>query len=172
MIEAFWRSLKHQWLYLNSLDSIERLRALVKFFIEEHNTTDATFGLRRPDPGRDVLRHGGRPAGATGGGPEPGTGGAPCSKPGDDLQRVQWSASQPSRIANSSMISALTLLRTPLCERSAHTARPVLMNMNFLHLVVDRRAYLLPNDLRALAFLLLPEFGCELDSRIQTRCRS
>jgi transposase InsO family protein len=38
MIEAFWRSLKHQWLYLNSLDSIERLRSLVKFFVEEHNT--------------------------------------------------------------------------------------------------------------------------------------
>ena len=37
-------------------------------------------------------------------------------------KRVQCSASQPSRIANSSMISALTLLRTPLCERSAHTA--------------------------------------------------
>jgi hypothetical protein len=65
---------------------------------------------------------GSRPAGATGGGPEQGTSGAPCSKPGHDLQRVQWSASQPSRIANSSMISALTLLRTPLCERSAHTA--------------------------------------------------
>jgi hypothetical protein len=34
MIEAFWRSLKHQWLYLNSLDSIERLRALVEFYVE------------------------------------------------------------------------------------------------------------------------------------------
>ena len=38
MIEAFWRSLKHQWLYLNSLDAIERLRALVAFFVEAHNT--------------------------------------------------------------------------------------------------------------------------------------
>jgi transposase InsO family protein len=38
MIEAFWRSMKHQWLYLNSIDSIERLRVLVAFFIEEHNT--------------------------------------------------------------------------------------------------------------------------------------
>jgi len=28
MIEAFWRSLKPQWLYLNSLHSIARLRAL------------------------------------------------------------------------------------------------------------------------------------------------
>jgi transposase InsO family protein len=122
MIEAFWRSLKHQWLYLNSLDSIERLRALVKFFVEEHNTQmpHSAFAGQTPDEMYFGTAVG--PAGATGGGPEQGTGGAPCSKPGDDLQRVQWSASQPSRIANSSMISALTLLRTPLCERSAHTA--------------------------------------------------
>ena len=38
VIEAFWRSLKHQWLYLNSLDSIERLRGLVAFYVEQHNT--------------------------------------------------------------------------------------------------------------------------------------
>jgi hypothetical protein len=31
MIEAFWRSLKYQWLFLNSLDSIERLRVLIQF---------------------------------------------------------------------------------------------------------------------------------------------
>ncbi len=37
MIEAFWRSLKYQWLYLNSLDSIEKLRSLVEFFIEQNN---------------------------------------------------------------------------------------------------------------------------------------
>jgi len=38
MIEAFWRSLKHNWLYLNSLDSIERLRCLVQFFVQAHNS--------------------------------------------------------------------------------------------------------------------------------------
>ncbi len=37
MIEAWWRSLKHQWLFLNSLDTIERVRTLVAFFVEEHN---------------------------------------------------------------------------------------------------------------------------------------
>jgi transposase InsO family protein len=37
IIEAWWRSLKHQWLYLNSLDNIERLRTLVAFFVEAHN---------------------------------------------------------------------------------------------------------------------------------------
>jgi hypothetical protein len=38
MLEAFWRSLKHQWLYLNSPDSIERLQSLVEFYVEQHNT--------------------------------------------------------------------------------------------------------------------------------------
>ena len=51
MIEAFWRSLKHQWLYLNSLDSIERLRSLVKFYVEEHNTQmpHSAFAGQTPD---------------------------------------------------------------------------------------------------------------------------
>ena len=47
---------------------------------------------------------------------------APCFEPGYDLQSVQRSASQPSRIAKSTMISALTLLRTLFYGRSAHTA--------------------------------------------------
>ena len=37
MIEAWWRTLKHQWLYLNSLDSPSTLRRLVAFYVEEHN---------------------------------------------------------------------------------------------------------------------------------------
>jgi putative transposase len=37
MIEAWWRSLKHHWLFLNSLDTIERVRTLVAFFVEQHN---------------------------------------------------------------------------------------------------------------------------------------
>ena len=38
MIEAFWRSLKPNWLFLNSLDSMERLRSLVAFFVDAHNS--------------------------------------------------------------------------------------------------------------------------------------
>jgi transposase InsO family protein len=51
MIEAFWRSLKHNWLYLNSLVSIERLRSLAKFFVEEHNTQmpHSAFSGQTPD---------------------------------------------------------------------------------------------------------------------------
>jgi putative transposase len=51
MIEAFWRSLKHQWLYLNSLDSLTRLRTLVEFYVEQHNTQmpHAAFYGQTPD---------------------------------------------------------------------------------------------------------------------------
>ena len=39
------------WLYLNSLDSIERLRALVEFYVEQHNTQmpPAAFSGQTPD---------------------------------------------------------------------------------------------------------------------------
>jgi hypothetical protein len=37
MIEAFWRSLRHQWLYLHSLDSFTQLGGLIDFYVEEHN---------------------------------------------------------------------------------------------------------------------------------------
>jgi putative transposase len=38
MIEAYWRSLKHQWLYLNSLDNVAALEKLVVFHVEQHNS--------------------------------------------------------------------------------------------------------------------------------------
>ena len=37
MIEAWWRSLKHQWLFLHSLDSVTIVRRLVAFYVDEHN---------------------------------------------------------------------------------------------------------------------------------------
>jgi putative transposase len=37
MIEAWWRSLKHQWLFLHSLDSATTVRRLVAFYVDEHN---------------------------------------------------------------------------------------------------------------------------------------
>ena len=36
-LEASWRSLKHQWLYLNSLDSVAALQRLVAFYMQQHN---------------------------------------------------------------------------------------------------------------------------------------
>jgi transposase InsO family protein len=37
MIEAWWRSLKHQWLFLHQLDSVATIRRLVAFYVQEHN---------------------------------------------------------------------------------------------------------------------------------------
>jgi putative transposase len=37
MIEAWWRSLKHQWLFLHPLDNVATVRRLVAFYVEEHN---------------------------------------------------------------------------------------------------------------------------------------
>jgi putative transposase len=51
MIEAFWRSLKHSWLYLHSLESIESLRRLVDFYARQHNEVipHAAFEGQTPD---------------------------------------------------------------------------------------------------------------------------
>jgi transposase InsO family protein len=37
MIEAWWRSLQHQWLFLHPLDSVATVRRLVAFYVHEHN---------------------------------------------------------------------------------------------------------------------------------------
>jgi hypothetical protein len=37
MIEAWWRSLKHQWLFLHPLDSVATIRRLVAFYVHEHH---------------------------------------------------------------------------------------------------------------------------------------
>ncbi len=37
LIESWWRALKHQWLYLNTLDTVSRLEKLVAFYVDEHN---------------------------------------------------------------------------------------------------------------------------------------
>jgi transposase InsO family protein len=51
MIEAWWRALKHQWLFLNTLDGVAKLRRLVAFYVEEHNTRlpHSAFRGQTPD---------------------------------------------------------------------------------------------------------------------------
>lgn len=51
MIESWWRSLKHQWLYLNALDSVATIRKLVGFYIDQHNTQlpHSAFEGQTPD---------------------------------------------------------------------------------------------------------------------------
>ena len=51
MIEAWWRSLKHQWLFLHSLDSMATVGRLVAFYVDEHNRVlpHSAFRGQTPD---------------------------------------------------------------------------------------------------------------------------
>jgi transposase InsO family protein len=51
MIEAWWRSLKHPWLFLHSLDSVSTVRRLVAFSVDEHNRVlpHSAFRGQTPD---------------------------------------------------------------------------------------------------------------------------
>src|SRR6516164_1248450 len=51
MIEGWWRSLKHQWLFLHSLDSVTTVRRLVAFYVDEHNRVlpHSAFHGQTPD---------------------------------------------------------------------------------------------------------------------------
>jgi transposase InsO family protein len=51
MIEAWWRSLKHHWLFLHSLDSVATVRRLVAFYVEEQNRVlpHSAFRGQTPD---------------------------------------------------------------------------------------------------------------------------
>ena len=51
MIEAWWRSLKHQWLFLHALDSVTTVRRLVAFYVDEHNRVlpHSAFRGQTPD---------------------------------------------------------------------------------------------------------------------------
>jgi putative transposase len=51
MIEAWWRSLKHQWLFLHSLDRVTTVRRLVEFYVDEHNRVlpHSAFHGQTPD---------------------------------------------------------------------------------------------------------------------------
>jgi len=50
MIEAFWRSLKHGWLYLNALDTEATVRKHMAFFVEQHNTVMPHSAFAGPTP--------------------------------------------------------------------------------------------------------------------------
>ena len=63
LIEAWWRSLKHQWLYLNSLQTVSMVRNLVEFYVTEHNgrLPHSAFQGQTPDemyfgPGDQIPR--------------------------------------------------------------------------------------------------------------------
>jgi putative transposase len=51
MIEAFWRSLKHSWIYLHNLDNFSALGRLIEFYVEAHNAVmpHSAFNGQTPD---------------------------------------------------------------------------------------------------------------------------
>jgi transposase InsO family protein len=51
LIESWWRALKHQWLYLNTLDTVSTLEKLIAFYVDEHNTRlpHSAFRGQTPD---------------------------------------------------------------------------------------------------------------------------
>jgi transposase InsO family protein len=51
MIEAWWRQLKHNWLYLNDLDTANHVRSLIEFYVAEHNSKipHSAFQGQTPD---------------------------------------------------------------------------------------------------------------------------
>jgi hypothetical protein len=50
IIEAYWRSLKHQWLFLNELDNVRALEKLVAFHVEQHNSMMPHSAFRGQTP--------------------------------------------------------------------------------------------------------------------------
>ena len=63
LIESWWRVLKHQWLYLNALDTVTTVRKLVAFYVEQHNgrLPHSAFRGQTPDEmyfgtGRDIPK--------------------------------------------------------------------------------------------------------------------
>jgi transposase InsO family protein len=51
LIEAWWRSLKHQWLFLHPLDNVATVRRLVAFYVDQHNRVlpHSAFRGQTPD---------------------------------------------------------------------------------------------------------------------------
>ncbi len=50
MIEAWWRQLKHEWVYLNELDSESSVRKLIAFYVEQHNSVVPHFAFQGQTP--------------------------------------------------------------------------------------------------------------------------
>ena len=50
IIEAYWRSLKHEWLFMNSLDNVRALEKLVAFHVQQHNQVMPHSAFRGQTP--------------------------------------------------------------------------------------------------------------------------
>lgn len=57
MIEAWWRSLRHRWLYLHDLATEADVRRLVAFYVTEHNTVMPHYAFDGRTPNEAYLGH-------------------------------------------------------------------------------------------------------------------
>ena len=55
LIESWWRVLKRQWLYLNTLDAVSTVEKLVRFYVQEHNTPDYSLSRRASEQARGIA---------------------------------------------------------------------------------------------------------------------
>ena len=46
LIESWWRVLKHQWLYLNTLNTVRTVENVVEFYVGQHNSRLPHFAFR------------------------------------------------------------------------------------------------------------------------------
>ena len=60
LIESWWRVLKHQWLYLNTLDTVGTIERLVAFYVREHNTRLPHSAFRGQTPDEMYFQTGSR----------------------------------------------------------------------------------------------------------------
>ena len=59
MIESWWRVLKHQWLFLNTLDSVKTVETLMGFYVKEHNCRLPHSAFRGQTPDEMYFGKGG-----------------------------------------------------------------------------------------------------------------
>ncbi|HEY3450386.1 MAG TPA: hypothetical protein VGK67_28790, partial [Myxococcales bacterium] len=74
MIEAWWRSLKHQGLFLNQLDSLAAVQRLVTFYVGQHNAVMPHSAFKGQTPNEIFFGTGAglqTSCGARGGRPQP-----------------------------------------------------------------------------------------------------
>ena len=60
MIESWWRVLKHQWLFLNTLDSVRTVETLVAFYVQEYNSSLPHSAFRGQTPDEMCFGIGGK----------------------------------------------------------------------------------------------------------------
>ena len=60
MIESWWRVLKHEWLYLNTLDTVRAVQNLVAFYVQEHNSRLPHSAFRGQTPDEMYFKTGDR----------------------------------------------------------------------------------------------------------------